>query len=98
MASYTFNYQQTMAEQKEIESAATELNTKCAKTMAEIKESLNAAWTGDSAKAFMQFLENARVDLENQSKELKQLSDYIATSANQLKQMEAENASRTSNI
>ncbi len=94
MSTISFNYQQTIAQQKEIEAAATELNTKCATLMAEIIENVNAAWTGDSAKAFNKFLQKKKEEIELQSKELKTISQYIATSAETLRRMEEENAAR----
>ncbi len=98
MATYTFNYQQTMAQQKEVELAASELSTKCAKTLGEISEGVAAAWTGDSGKAFRSFIEKKREDLELDAKQLKQIADYIATSAANLKRMEEENAARGAGI
>ncbi len=98
MSTYTFNYQQTMAQQKEVELAATELTTKCVKTLSDISEGVNAAWTGDSGKAFRSFLERKREELELDARQLKQIADYIATSAATLKRMEDENAARGAGV
>ncbi len=98
MSTYTFNYQQTMTQQKEVELAATELSQKCAKALGDISEGVGAAWTGDSGKAFRTFLEKKREELELDSRQLKQIADYIASSAATLKRMEEENASRGAGV
>ncbi len=98
MASYTFNYQQTMAQQKEVEAAATELSTKCSKLMGEICEGVKAAWTGDSANDFQTFLKKKQEDIDLQSRELKTIAQYIATSAETLRKMEEENAARSASV
>ncbi len=98
MATYTFNYQQTMAQQKEIEAAATELNTKSCKLLQEIIDNVAAGWTGDSSKQFQQFLHTKMEALELESKNLRSISQYIATSAETLRKMEEENASRAAGV
>ncbi len=87
-----------MAQQKEVELAASELSLKCAKALGEISEGVAAAWTGDSGKAFRTFLEKKREEVELDAKQLKQISDYIATSAATLKRMEEENAARGAGV
>ncbi len=98
MATYSFNYQQTIAQQKEIEATATELSTKCANALGEISEGIGAAWTGDAAKAFRSFLDKKREEIDKESKELKTIAQYIATSAETLRRMEEENAQRGAGI
>ncbi len=98
MATYSFNYNQTMAQQKEVELAATELSTKCAKALADISDGVGAAWTGDSGKAFRTFLDKKREEIDLDVKNLKQIADYISRSAATLKQMEEENAARGAGV
>ncbi|WP_026670776.1 WXG100 family type VII secretion target [Butyrivibrio sp. AE3006] len=89
-----FNYQQTMQQAKNLEQMASDLSGKTKSKITGVKENLNAAWTGDSGKAFIKFMGECESDLDAKAKYLRGVADYLKKSAKKIK--EAEEAARAS--
>ena len=89
-----FNYEQTMQQARNLEQMASDLSGKTKSKLTGVKENLNAAWTGNSGKAFNKFLTDAEADLDAKAKYLRGVADYLKKSAKKIK--EAEEAARAS--
>ncbi len=89
-----FNYQQTMQQAQHLEQMAADLTGKTKSKITGVKDTLGAAWTGDSGKAFIKFLTDVETDLDAKAKYLRGVADYLKKSAKKIK--EAEEAARAS--
>ena len=89
-----FNYQQTMQQAQNLERMASDLTGKTKTKLTGVKDTLTAAWTGNSGKAFVKFLADAEADLDAKARYLKGVADYLKKSANKIKQ--AEDAAKSS--
>ncbi len=89
-----FNYQQTMQQAQHLEQMASDLTGKTKGKLSNVRETLNAAWTGDSGKAFIKFLTEAESDLDAKAKYLRGVADYLKKAAKKIK--EAEEAAKAS--
>ncbi|SEM28509.1 WXG100 family type VII secretion target [Butyrivibrio sp. ob235] len=83
-----FNYQQTMQQAQNLEQLASDLRSKTKPAIGGVKDNLNAAWTGDSGKAFIRFLGEVESDMDAKAKYLKNVSDYLKKTAKKIKQAE----------
>jgi len=83
-----FNYQQTIQQAQNLEQLALDLTSKTKPQLDGVKDNLNAAWTGDSGKAFIKFLGEVESDMDKKSKYLKSVSDYLKKTAKKIKQAE----------
>jgi WXG100 family type VII secretion target len=89
-----FNYEQTMQQAQNLEQMASDLSGKTKSKLTGVKENLNAAWTGNSGKAFIKFIGEAESDLDAKAKYLRGVADYLKKSAKKIK--EAEEAAKAS--
>ncbi len=89
-----FNYEQTMQQAHQLEQMASDLSGKTKSKLSGARENLNAAWTGDSGKAFLNFLGEAESDLDAKAKYLRGVADYLKKSAKKIKA--AEEAAKAS--
>ncbi len=89
-----FNYQQTMQQAQSLEQMAADLSGKTKHKLTGVKETLSAAWTGDSGKNFLRFLTEAENDLDAKVKYLRGVAEYLKKSAKKIKA--AEDAARSS--
>ncbi|WP_026658677.1 WXG100 family type VII secretion target [Butyrivibrio sp. AC2005] len=83
-----FNYQQTIQQAQNLEQLASDLTRKTKPALGGVKDNLNAAWTGDSGKAFIKFLDEVESDMDAKAKYLKGVSDYLKKTARKIKQAE----------
>ncbi len=89
-----FNYQQTMQQAQNLDHMASDLTGKTKSKLTGVKDTLSAAWTGDSGKGFVKFLGEAEADLDAKAKYLKGVADYLRKSAKKIKA--AEDAAKAS--
>ena len=89
-----FNYQETMQQAQRLEQMASDLSGKTKSKLSGVRENLNAAWTGDSGKAFVKFISDAERDLDTKAKYLRGVADYLKKAAKKIK--EAEEAAQAS--
>lgn len=87
-----FNYQQTIQQAQNLEQMASDLSGKTKGKLTGVKDNLNAAWTGNSGKAFIKFITDAESDLDAKAKYLRGVSDYLRKAAKKIK--EAEEAAK----
>jgi WXG100 family type VII secretion target len=89
-----FDYQKTMQQAQALENMASDLSGKTKSKLAGVRDNLSAAWTGDSGKAFLKFLNTAESDLDAKAKYLRGVSDYLKKAAKKMK--EADEAAKAS--
>ncbi len=89
-----FNYQQTIQQAQLLEQMATDLSGKTKHRLTGVKDTLNAAWTGNSGKLFIKFLTDAEADLDAKAKYLRGVAEYLKKSAQKIKA--AEEAAKSS--
>ena len=89
-----FNYQETIQQAQKLEQMASDLSGKTKGKVSGVRENLNAAWTGNAGKGFIQFLSQAESDLDAKAKYLRGVADYLKKAAKKIK--EAEEASEAS--
>ncbi|MBR5766614.1 MAG: WXG100 family type VII secretion target [Lachnospiraceae bacterium] len=89
-----FNYQETIQQAQKLEQMASDLSGKTKGKVSSVRENLNAAWTGNAGKNFIQFLSKAESDLDAKAKYLRGVADYLKKAAKQIK--EAEEAAEAS--
>ena len=65
-----FNYQQTIQQAQKLEQMASDLSGKTKGKVSGVKDTLSAAWTGNSGKNFVKFLSEAESDLDAKAKYL----------------------------
>ena len=87
-----FNYQQTIQQAQNLEQMASDLSGKTKGELTGVKDNLNAAWTGNSGKAFIKFITDAESDLDAKAKYLRGVADYLKKAAKKIK--EAEEAAK----
>ena len=83
-----FNYQKTMQQAQNLEHLAADLTNRTKPAIGGVKDNLNAAWTGDSGKAFIRFLGEVENDMDAKAKYLKNMADYLKKTAKKIKQAE----------
>ena len=89
-----FNYQQTVQQAQALEQMASDLSGKTKSKITGVKDNLNAAWTGNSGKAFIKFIGDCETDLDAKAKYLRGVADYLKQAAKKIK--EAEDAAKAS--
>lgn len=89
-----FNYQQTIQQAQKLEQMASDLSGKTKGKISGVKDTLCAAWTGNSGKNFVKFLGEAESDLDAKAKYLRGVADYLKKTAKKIK--EAEEAAEAS--
>lgn len=93
-----FNYQQTIQQAQALEQMASDLSGKTKSKLSGVRENLNAAWTGDSGKAFIKFLTEAESDLDAKAKYLRGVADYLKKAAKKIKEAEEAAAASAAGI
>lgn len=93
-----FDYNQTMNQAKELENIAANLQNRTVNTMDHVYESIYAAWTGDSAKIFLRFLENYQTDMVKKADYIRKTAEFLKNAAKQMQQAEAQARSSASKI
>ena len=93
-----FNYQQTIQQAQNLEQMASDLSGKTKGKLTGVKDNLNAAWTGNSGKAFIKFITDAESDLDAKAKYLRGVADYLKKAAKKIKEAEEAAKSAASGI
>ena len=89
-----FNYQQTMAQAQALDNMAEDLSGRTKQKITTSKENLKAAWTGNTGKTFVGFLEDTEKDLDAKARYLREVAAYLRKAAETMQQ--AENSAKSS--
>ncbi|MDR0355922.1 MAG: WXG100 family type VII secretion target [Deltaproteobacteria bacterium] len=80
-----FDYNQTIAQAKQIDQVANDMQNNVSKKMNEICENMKAAWTGKAAVAYHKYITTLREDLLKKAKYLRDTADFLRTAAKKMK-------------
>lgn len=84
-----FNYNQVVAQAKLLDELANDMQNQCCKKMGEISENIDAAWSGESAKAYRRYVDGVKDDLQKKAKYMRDTAEFLRTAA---KKMQAADA------
>ena len=87
--SIRFNYNETMNQAKLLDELANDMQNQCCKKMSEICENLEAAWSGDAASLYKNYVSGVRDDLIKKAKYMKDTAEFLRNTA---KKMQAADA------
>ena len=95
---FTFDYSQTINQAKELENLAADMERKTAKRLDEVCNTITAAWSGDAAKVFLEYLVSIEEGIQMKAVYIKNTAEFLRTAAKQMKQAENEAKSHISKI
>lgn len=98
MAAIKFNYNQTMNQAKQLEELASDMQNGCMKKMTEIAGNIEAAWTGNAAKAYVKYIRGVQDDLGKKAKYLRDTAEFLKTAAKKMQAAEAAAKQSAQNI
>ncbi|MDR0818225.1 MAG: WXG100 family type VII secretion target [Oscillospiraceae bacterium] len=84
-----FDYNQTVNQAKLLDELANDMQTQCIKKMDEIRDNIQAAWTGEAASAYVKYIVGVQGDLTKKVKYIKDTAEFLRTAAKQMKEAEA---------
>ena len=84
----TFDYNQTVQQAKLLEELAGDMQNQCLKEMAAVCENIEAAWTGDAAKAYLSYMRGVETDLLHKVKYLRDMAEFLRSAAKKLRAAE----------
>lgn len=84
-----FDYNQTVNQAKQLEELANDMQNQCIKKMTEITGNIEAAWTGNAAKAYLKYIRGVQDDLSKKAKYLRDTAEFLRSAA---KKMQAADA------
>ncbi|MFT3985542.1 MAG: WXG100 family type VII secretion target [Lachnospiraceae bacterium] len=98
MAAIKFDYNQTINQAKQLDEIAGDMQNSCIKKMTEISSNIEAAWTGNAAKAYVSYLRGVQEDLGKKAKYLKDTAEFLRTAAKKMQEAEAAAKQLAQNI
>jgi WXG100 family type VII secretion target len=84
-----FDYNQTINQAKLMDELANDMQNQCVKKMTEITGNIEAAWTGNAAKAYLTYMRGVQEDLAKKAKYLRDTAEFLRSAA---KKMQAADA------
>jgi uncharacterized protein YukE len=84
-----FDYNQTIAQAKQLDEVANDMQNQCCKKMGEIYENIDAAWSGQAAVTYKKYVSGVRDDLLKKAKYLRDTAEFLRSAA---KKMQAADA------
>lgn len=88
----TFDYTETIQQAKLLDELANDMQNQCCKGLSAVHENVDAAWTGDAAKAYLKYILGLETDIMNKAKYLKEVAEFLRTAAKKIRA--AEEAAR----
>jgi uncharacterized protein YukE len=79
-----FEYNQTIAQAKQLDEIANDMQNQCCKKMGEIYENIDAAWGGQAANIYKKYLSGVRDDLLKKAKYLRDTAEFLRTAAKKM--------------
>jgi uncharacterized protein YukE len=84
-----FDYNQTVAQAKQLDEIANDMQNQCCKKMGEIHENIDAAWSGQAANTYKKYVSGLRDDLLKKAKYMRDTAEFLRSAA---KKMQAADA------
>jgi WXG100 family type VII secretion target len=93
-----FDYNQTVNQAKQLDELANDMQNQTIKKMNEIIGNIEAAWTGNSAKAYLKYIRGVQDDLTKKAKYLRDTADFLRNAAKKLQAADAAAKASAANI
>ncbi len=87
-----FDYTETIQQAKLLDELANDMQNQCCKNLSTVYENVEAAWTGDAAKAYLKYILGMETDMKNKAKYLKEVAEFLRNAAKKIRA--AEEAAR----
>ena len=80
-----FDYNQTIAQAKQLDELANDMQNQCAKKLGEINENIGAAWTGQASATYRKYVGGVRDDLLKKAKYMRDTAEFLRSAAKKMK-------------
>jgi uncharacterized protein YukE len=84
-----FNYNQTIAQARQLDEIAGDMQNQCCKKMGEIYENIDAAWNGQAANVYKKHVGGVRDDLLKKAKYLRDTAEFLRSAAGKMRAADA---------
>lgn len=84
----TFNYNQTIEQAKLLDELANDMQSQCCKALSGVGENVEAAWSGESAKAYLKHIRGVETDMQNKAKYLREVAEFLRSAAKKIRAAE----------
>jgi uncharacterized protein YukE len=93
-----FDYNQTVAQAKQLDEIANDMQNQCCKKMGEIYENIDAAWSGQAANIYKKYMSGVRDDLLKKAKYLRDTAEFLRTAAKKMQAADSAAKQAAQNI
>ncbi len=93
-----FDYNQTVAQAKQLDEIANDMQNQCCKKMGDIYENIDAAWSGQAANVFKKYVSGVRDDLLKKAKYLRDTAEFLRSAAKKMQAADAAAKQAAQNI
>jgi uncharacterized protein YukE len=84
-----FDYNLTIQQAKKLDELATDMQNQSVKRMGIVYENVNAAWTGQASKVYLNYIQGVQSDLTKKVKYLHETAEFLRVAAKKLKLADA---------
>lgn len=88
MAAVTFDYNQTLQQAKQLEGLANDMVNQCCRRLGTAGDNIEAAWSGEAAKAYLKYLRGVETDFQNKARYLRDLAEFLRSAAKKIRAAE----------
>jgi uncharacterized protein YukE len=93
-----FDYNQTVAQAKQLDEIANDMQNQCCKKMGEIYENIDAAWSGQTANTYKKYVNGVRDDLLKKAKYLRDTAEFLRSAAKKMQAADSAAKQAAQNI
>lgn len=93
-----FDYAQINQQAKLLDELAADIQGQCIKKTTSACESIEAAWTGDAAKAYLAYIRGVQDDLGKKAKYLRDTAEVLRSAVKKMQQAEQQAQQAAQNI
>ena len=79
-----FDYNQTIAQAKQLDELASDIKNQCCKKADEICEDIEAAWSGQAAKTYRKHVSGVRDDMLKKVKYIQDTAEFLRNAAKKI--------------
>lgn len=84
----TFDYNKTIQQAKLLDELADDMVNQCCRRMYDVTGNVEAAWTGDAAKAYLKHIRGVETDLANKARYLREVAEFLRSAAKKIRAAE----------
>jgi WXG100 family type VII secretion target len=93
-----FDYNQTVNQAKLLDELANDISNQAIKKMTEIIGNIEAAWTGNAAKAYLKYIRGVQDDITRKAKYLRDTANFLRSAAKKMQAADAAAKASAQNI